>query len=236
MSATNPSANLIVSAKAGRPYYEAKFRYDGKQVKLRVGPAWLDRDPATGGWIRRRGRVLAGFYDQRRAQEASAEIVARYVADATDRERVLSEQATASVTFREVANAFLVWQAEVKGAKPSTLRDYGHLLAEPGVPRRRRSGVLNGHIMAALGDRPAAAVTTREVEALLSRIAVTGVSARTVNRHRQIVSAIFGYGMRGRPSVSREPRQRCRQAPRAAPWPTSLLPRRGGRGSGTCAR
>jgi len=30
----------------------------------------------------------------------------------------------------------------------------------------------------------------------LNRIAATGVSARTVNRHRQIVSAVFNYGMK----------------------------------------
>jgi len=196
MSAPNPSANLVVTVKADQAYYEAKFRHDGKQVKLRIGPAWLDRDPATGGWVKRRGRIREGYFDQRRAQQASVEIVARDVADAADRERVERDHKTNGVSFREVARAFLVWQAEVKGAKPSTLADYGNLLAEPGVPRKRRSGVMDGHVMAALGDRPAAKVTTREIEALLTRIAATGVSPRTVNRHRQIVSAVFGYGLR----------------------------------------
>jgi integrase len=112
------------------------------------------------------------------------------------RAQLSHDHKTNGVSFREVARAFLVWEAEVKGAKPSTLADYGNLLAEPGVPRKRRSGVMDGHVMAALGDRPAAKVTTREIEALLTRIAATGVSPRTVNRHRQIVSAVFGYGMR----------------------------------------
>ena len=50
--------------------------------------------------------------------------------------------------------------------------------------------------MAALGDRPVREVTTREVEDLLRSIASTGVAARTVNKTRQLVCAIFNYGMR----------------------------------------
>src|SRR5437763_16259548 len=50
--------------------------------------------------------------------------------------------------------------------------------------------------MAALGDRPAREVTTREVEELLRSIASTGVAPRTVNKGRQLVCAIFNYGMR----------------------------------------
>ena len=50
--------------------------------------------------------------------------------------------------------------------------------------------------MAALGDRPAREVTTREVEELLRTIAATGAAPRTVNKARQLVCAIFNYGMR----------------------------------------
>ena len=50
--------------------------------------------------------------------------------------------------------------------------------------------------MAALGDRPAREVTTREVEDLLRAIARTGVAPRTVNKARQLICAIFSYGMR----------------------------------------
>jgi hypothetical protein len=49
--------------------------------------------------------------------------------------------------------------------------------------------------MAALGDRPAAAITTREVEALPASVARTGVTSRTVNEVRAVGSAIFNYGM-----------------------------------------
>ena len=50
--------------------------------------------------------------------------------------------------------------------------------------------------MAALGDRPAREVTTREIEDLLRSVAATGVAPRTVNKVRQLVCAIFNYGMR----------------------------------------
>ena len=82
----------------------------------------------------------------------------------------------------------------MKGAKPSTLADYGYLLAEPGVQAKRGERSSNGHIMAALGDKPAAKITTRDVESMLKAVAKTGVSARSVNKHRSLASAVFNYG------------------------------------------
>ncbi len=196
MSTPNPSAAIVVRTHGGQAFYEAKFRYQGRQIKRRVGPAWLDPDPATGEWVPRRGRIADGFYDERRAHVAAAQIVARYVAEADDQKRVHRERRAKGVSFREVAHAYLGWLEDIKGAKPSTLHDYRYLLAEPGVPKKRGKGVIAGHIMAALGDRPAAKITTRQVEELLTTIAATRVSARTVNRHRAMVSAIFNYGMR----------------------------------------
>lgn len=45
-------------------------------------------------------------------------------------------------------------------------------------------------------QRPAREVTTREVENLLGSVATTGIAPRTVNKVRQLVCAIFNYGMR----------------------------------------
>jgi hypothetical protein len=39
-------------------------------------------------------------------------------------------------------------------------------------------------------------VTTREIEDLLRSITSTGVSPRTVNKARQLICAVFNYGMR----------------------------------------
>jgi len=80
--------------------------------------------------------------------------------------------------------------------RSTTLVDHRCVLAEPGIPYKRGAGSTLGHVMAALGDRPASKVTVREVEALLARASATGASPRTVNKHRAVVSAVFNYGTR----------------------------------------
>lgn len=116
------------------------------------------------------------------------------MADAADRERVEQERLTRGVTFREVAQSHMRWLADVAGAKPSTLRDRETVLGEPGIPRKRGEGKTLGHVMAALGDRPAAKITTREINELLAMISATGASASTVNKYRSAVSAVFNHG------------------------------------------
>jgi integrase len=177
-------------------FYEAKFRYRGAQVKRRIGPAWLELDRRTGRWRPRRGRVPEHAFDERRAHVAAARLVAEHVAEVTDRQRAEGERRAEGPTFREVAREYLRWLEEVRGAKPSTLLSHRSALAEPGTPYRRGTGRTLGHIMAALGDRPAARVTTREVEALLAKVSATGASPRTVNKHRAIIAAAYSYGAR----------------------------------------
>jgi integrase len=90
----------------------------------------------------------------------------------------------------------LEWLEKVRGAKPSTTRSHQSDLAEPGTPHKRGTGTTAGLVMAALGDRPAAKITPAEVDALLRTVAATDVSARSVNRVREIVCAAFNYGMK----------------------------------------
>jgi integrase len=123
-------------------------------------------------------------------------LVREHDADQTVLERDAEERRRRGVSFRELAAEYLRWLDDVKGAKPSTLRDHRCLLAEPGQAYRRGRGSSAGLIMGALGDRPAREVTTREVEELLRTIAATGAAPRTVNKARQLVCAIFNYGMR----------------------------------------
>lgn len=191
----NPTASLVIREHNGRPFYEAKFRYEGRQIKRRIGPAWLERDE-TGEWRRRRGRVPDDALDERRAHAGAAVIVAAFSADAKAAAHLAHERRTQGVTFRELAHTYLTWLSEVKGAKPATLRDHGYVLAEPGTPYKRGTGELLGHVMRAIGDRPAKAISTREIDALLTDVARTGVSARAVNKTRNIIVAAFNYGMR----------------------------------------
>ncbi len=189
-----PTASLVIREGAGQPFYEAKFRYEGRQVKRRIGPAWLERDGSA--WKPRRGRPPEGHFDERRGHVAAAEIVAEYVQGADQRERLEQERQAEVVTFREVAHDYLRWLREVRGAKPSSLRDRESVLAEPGTPYRRGVRTLNGYVMAAIGDRPASEVTTREIDKLLRTVAAGGASASTVNKYRGLIVAIFNHGMR----------------------------------------
>jgi integrase len=213
-----PTHSLIIVEQRGAVYYEAKFRHDGHQVKRRLGPAWLVCDGS--GWSPRRGRVREGFYDERRAHVKAAAIVAAYVAEAANIEQRRREREALGVTFREVAEDYLRWLEEVKGAKPATLSNHRSVLAEPDTPYRRGNGMVTGHVMRALGDRPAAKITTREVEELLVEVSKTGVSPRTVNKYRAVISAIFNYGMRetsyglpANPATSTDKRSEPRRGP-----------------------
>ena len=118
-----------------------------------------------------------------------------------DAEQTLVEQDAEArrrrgVTFRELAADYLGWPEDVKDAEPSTLRDHRLLLAEPGSAYRRGSGTSRGLVMAAIGDELAREITTRQVEELLRSISRTGVAPRTVNKTRQLMCAIFNYGMK----------------------------------------
>ncbi len=194
MSAHQPptAVSLVVRESSGQPFYEAKFRDGDRQVKRRIGPAWLTRDAESGEWTPRRGRVPADRFDERRAYARAAEIVSAHETQ-TAEER---ERRAQGATFREVAHAYLDWLEHVKGAAPSTLRQHRSDLAEPGLPYKRGDKVLAGHIMRAFGDKPAAKVTAEDVDRLLQTVADTGVAPRTVNRYREVVVAAFNFGMK----------------------------------------
>jgi integrase len=148
------------------------FRLDGRQLKRRIGPAW----------IRRRAPAPEGVFTEGAAHDRARTIIADLVAAA-------QAPPPPRPTFREVAHRYIDWLERVRGAKPSTLADHRTQLAEPGER-------MAGTIMAALGDRSAADVTTTEVEDLLAAIEAAGGSARTVNKKRALVHAVFEYGVK----------------------------------------
>jgi integrase len=208
MSVRNPSPAVVVCQKGKQPFFEAKFRYRGTQVKRRIGRAWVHADERSGEWRRLPGRVPDGFYNERAAHVAAASIVAAYVAK-HEQDGDEEERKVGAATFREVAVAYLHWLEHIKGARPSTLQSHRNVLAEPGVAHKRGEGTTNGYIMSALGDRPAAKVTTREVEDLLTAISETTttrkipkdapprkISPRTVNKYRAVIVAAYNYGCR----------------------------------------
>jgi integrase len=193
--APNPSARPFIRQRATGPFWYGKWSRNGHPVIRALGRAWAESD-GNGGWRRKRGRAPEGVLTEAEASERRLALVREHDAEQTVLERDADERRRRGVTFRELAGEYLEWLEHVKGAKPSTLRDHRLLLAEPGQAYRRGHGKSEGAVMAALGDRPAKEVTTREVEDLLRSVSSTGVAPRTVNKVRQLICAIFTYGMR----------------------------------------
>ncbi|UTI64345.1 site-specific integrase [Paraconexibacter antarcticus] len=189
---------IVATARNGELVYEAGWRHrqeDGslKTMKRRLGPAWLERGE-DGEYLKRRGRPKPGFLHEAAAIVAKDRVirdVEREFAEAAD---IATAAARVTASFREVAHAYLHWLEHVQDAKPSTLQEHRYALAEPGTPHRRGKGTHSGYIMDAFGDRPADEIATRDVNELLNKIAATEVAPRTVNKHRQLISAIYGYG------------------------------------------
>jgi integrase len=191
---------LIATTRDGTPVYEASWRHrenDGslRPMKRRLGPAWLER-AADGSFMRRRGRPRPGFLDEHAAIVAKDRVVREIERELAERADAVARAATAPPTFRRIAHAYLDWLEHVRDAKPATLREHRYLLAEPGTPYRRGAGAYRGLIMESFGDRPADEVTTREINAMLAKLAATGVSARTVNKSRQLICAIYNNACR----------------------------------------
>jgi integrase len=189
-----PSAALVVREHDGKPFFECKFRWRGSQVKRRIGPAWLEPD-GTGGWKPSKRRMRDGFFNEARAYVRAAELVAEYVRESDEAAETRRRQ-TGSATFRELSRDYLRWLEVDYNAKPATLRDHRYLLAEPGTPHQRGTGLMPGHIMRAFGDLPAEAITAEQVRDFLSRLTAAGMSPRNVNKHRNLVAAIFAHGVK----------------------------------------
>ena len=190
-----PTGSVVLRVgPTGAPYYEAKWRHNAAQMKRRIGPAWVERD--GDGWRPRRGRVPDGHFDEKRATVRMAELIAEHASRTAEQERHERERREQGASFREVAADWLDWLAAVGRARESTLRDYRSMLAEPGTSHRRGRGACEGRIMAAFGDRPAKAIKTADVSRFLRSLDAAGTSPRMVNKHRQILSAIFTYACR----------------------------------------
>jgi integrase len=191
----NPSACPFIRQRSTGPFWYGKWSRNGQPVVRALGRAWAESD-GNGGWRLKRERPPEGVLTEAQAAERMLALVREHDAEQTLLERDAEERRRRGVTFRELAAEYLRWLEDIKGAKPSTLRDHRLLLAEPGTAYRRGVGVSRGPVMTALGDRPAREVTTREVEDLLRSVAATGVAPRTVNKVRQLVCAVFNYGLR----------------------------------------
>jgi integrase len=117
----------------------------------------------------------------------------RHRLELEDEQRENAAAAASRLSVRELGQEWLEWLREVRGAKPSTVQDYGYLLREPGCAYRRGESVSAGRIMAAFGDRPYDQVTAAEVSKFLRGLDREGLTPRNVNKHRQVLAAMFNY-------------------------------------------
>lgn len=147
---SNPSARPFIRQRSPGPFWYGKWSRNGQPVMRALGRAWAESDGAD-GWRLRRGRPPEGTLTG--AQAATRML--GLVRGQTLLERDAEERRRRGVTFRELAAGYLRWLEDIKGAKPSPLRDHRLLLTEPGTAYRRGAGASRGLIMGALGDRPA---------------------------------------------------------------------------------
>jgi integrase len=196
--------NLVIRLREGahnRCYWDAQWRYrtgplePWRLKKRRLGLAWQERDEA-GKWRKRRGRCPEGWLDERAAHLAAVAAMETQMGQVAAEREAAAKAAEAALTVRVLAHDWHSWLKEVWGAKPSTIKDYSFLLREPGEPFKRGLGRTAGRIMKAFGDRPAAEVTTKDVGDFLRSLDREGLAPRNVNKHREVLAAIFAYGCR----------------------------------------
>ena len=137
---------LLVVERGYGPVFFAKWRDSaGRQVKRRLGPAWVVRSGAS--WRQRRGRVGAGALDERSAFVAMAEVIEAH-------EREITTAPAREATFADAVARWMHHLEFVKGVKPSTLADYRYLLAPIGAPARPRGRAPAARIMRTFAHRP----------------------------------------------------------------------------------
>lgn len=204
MASCLEQTNLLIRLRQGakgKAYWDAQWRYrlaasePWRLKKRRLGLAWQELD-AAGEWRKRRGRCPEGWLDERAANLAAVDAMETQAAEIAAAELAEARAADALKTVRALAQDWLSWLEEVWGAKPSTVKDYSFLLREPGEPFKRGEGTSAGRIMAAFGDRPAVEVTTLEVTQFLRSLDREGLTPRNVNKHREVLAAMFAYGCR----------------------------------------
>jgi integrase len=178
---------LLVRAYKGKPFYEAKWRdLERTQRKRRLGPAWVELDPA-GEWVPRRGRIRRGYLDERRAYPLMGAVIEEHEAGLR-----LAEPSRPEALFPEAVDAWIDYLETEKRVKPSTLAGYERLLVRPGRSRDLR----RGRIMREFETRLLLDIKTKDARRFLGKLDREDISARTVNIHRQVLHAIFEFARR----------------------------------------
>jgi integrase len=107
-----PSGHVFLREGKRGPVWYAKYRLpDGRQVKTRIGRAYLGR-----------GRAPAGTLTRRAAEEWLSGVLAQA------RGGTLPGMVRTGVTFAEACEQYLEWLPHERQRRPSTLRDYRSII------------------------------------------------------------------------------------------------------------
>jgi integrase len=183
-----PVGYLLKVAEGGEVYFEAKWRDTrGRQRKRRLGKAWLVQ--SKDGFERRRGRVRPGYLDERRAHIEMSKVIAE-CEEELDRELVEPE-----ATFDDAVKRWLDFLANEKRAKPSTIEGYKKMFSRPRISKSRGRPT-KARLMRTFGGRRLAEIETADIARFLNDLDRDGQTARSVNKHRATLRAMFEFAKR----------------------------------------
>ena len=147
--------NLLVVDRQEGPTYYAKWRDSSRrQVKRRLGPAWVERD-GQGGWRKRRGRCPEDHLDERSAYAELQRVIDLHEDTVARDARRAARIKEAGLPVREAAEAWLDHGLNEREWKHSTYGDYRDVVAK---------------ICRSLGNRRADAVTREDLERFISEL------------------------------------------------------------------
>jgi integrase len=98
-------------------------------------------------------------------------------------------------TFDDAVERWLDYLENEKRAKPATMHGYRTMLCRP-MESKRRGKQRKARLMRTFGGRRLADIETEDISRFLYDLDREALSARSVNKHRQALHAIFEYAKR----------------------------------------
>ena len=170
---------------------------EGAQVKRRVGSR-VARARA-GRWLAARAAVACptGSSTRSDATVRMAELVAEHDAAEPAIDAARRERRELGATVRELGPSGSNTSSARRALSRRRIQDYGYLLAEPGTPHRRAREPARAGSCSALGDRADREGHDRaRWRSSCGVSSASGISARSVNKHREVLAAMFSYAQR----------------------------------------
>jgi len=210
MSTSKTRGSLVIRVRDdGVPCFEAKWRHESRQIKRRLGPAWVEaqngldaparlrlKHHAGTAWMKRKGTAPDGWLSEDEAVEQMREVIAEHA------ERVARTKHVGPMMFETVAAEWTDHGRDVLGWKPSVARDYASMLHVEDRTPKTRGQKSRARVMGKWKGRRIESITETEVRAWLRELdrlvdakGERRLSPRSVNKHRQVMHAICGYAV-----------------------------------------